>query len=186
MKTNNILLALICASVFSAVPVSVAAESSKKEVEKVDSAFKTFKKDIRCMLSRRQKCTAEQKRRLIRDGLGLAAAVVAITGFALGAKFVAIPAFATAKLKKVMTTMENYAQDKGLIFKQATDLQTVEDVGPRDIWVVPLGKSGNADIYTKDEAVYTDLRNSFRGSAVYTIHLPDGTDVYRFTTSIAF
>ena len=119
MKSKNILLTLICACVFFTVPVSVAAVGSKKEIERADSAFKTFKKDIRCMLSRRQQCTDEQKRRLIRDGLGLIAVAAAITGLVLGAKYVGIPAYIhRLPVSKKIEKVEAYARKKGLRFSR--------------------------------------------------------------------
>ena len=54
-------------------------EEKRNKLEEAKSALKTFKKDIKCMFSRKG-CTREQKIRLAKEGLGLLTVIAVLSG----------------------------------------------------------------------------------------------------------
>ena len=62
-------------------PAMAVTQSSREKIEKANSAFKTFKNDMRCFKEDGWKrCTSAQKRRIISAGIALTALVVAAVG----------------------------------------------------------------------------------------------------------
>ncbi len=155
MKRNDILRVFICVSVFCTVPVSIAAVDSEK-IQRVDSVFKTFKKDVGCLLSRRKKCTDEQKRRLIKQGLSLAALVGAVTGLVLSTKYLAMPAYRKSVREKSIMLVKNYAKNNSRRVKyllSSLDLRHIED---NEI-LIELLDDAKIKIHTNNKATFEAL-----------------------------
>ncbi len=79
MNIKRILLAFTLTSLVATLPIMAALESNNR-VGQAESAFKTFKKDIKCAFSR-EGCTREQRIRMAKRGLKLLGAVALLYGF---------------------------------------------------------------------------------------------------------
>ena len=78
MNTKNIILALTLISTGAIEPTMAATPLRSARIKQADSAFKTFKKDMKCMFSRTKKCSPEQRRRIKRKGLALIGALAVL------------------------------------------------------------------------------------------------------------
>ncbi len=79
MNSKHILLGFTLVSLVATGPIMAVVESNDK-VEQAESAFKTFKKDIKCAFSR-EGCTRAQKVRMAKRGLKLLGAIALLYGF---------------------------------------------------------------------------------------------------------
>ncbi len=75
MNIKKIILSALFAAIAAPSPVMAANGSNNIQLKKTESAFKTFKNDMRCMF--RLKCTPEQRKRIIMEGVTLAGIIAA-------------------------------------------------------------------------------------------------------------
>ncbi len=80
MNKKRIILASLIVALVATEPIAivVAAQPSREKIEEANSAFKTFKNDMRCMFSRTKKCSPEQKRRIKKQALVLISTLIVL------------------------------------------------------------------------------------------------------------
>lgn len=79
MRYNYLISALLMATGIFCSELNAALRAEKSERGAIQARFAQFKKDLSCMFSKKG-CTKEQQTRLLKQGFGLAATIIAITG----------------------------------------------------------------------------------------------------------